>query len=478
MRFTSLLLLMMSFVLFLNAEKQKGKNKKDKQEDWNKIEYSGKRDPETLRMAMASKAFSWLSGSPADNEKLSIGKTAQFFGFVALRYQSGRAAQRGSLGRYFMQVANDKQKQLLLNAVLEEEAVMLKWWDCRNKILRLYEKHLYTGEAIDDAMMKPLAEAFGELNSRSARIEAEAFSKVEDGLSAEQWQILRAVRENPDLANQTTKGQKKPKSRDLSKELAAQYEDLFAKCFSWLTGNMEDNEVIPLGQPAQFFGFVSIRHKSGHGASRGQISKSFIDIMNDQQLKVLEEAVQQIEPWVNRFMEIRKKLLLEMHKLRESPEQFDLSLYEKYGQELGVVEIQCGVIEAQAYRKIRISFTEAQLQKMMELRSDYIIDEQQMEKLTQEQRGEKLYHLCSACHNKTLAPQLNGILGRKIASVDQYEYSSAMQNFKVNGVWNEALMNEFLSAPMKVVPGTKMAFQGLLNHDDRVAIIEYLKKLR
>ena len=41
-------------------------------------------------MAMFSKGFAWLSGSPADNEKLSVGKTAQFFGFVAVRYASDR----------------------------------------------------------------------------------------------------------------------------------------------------------------------------------------------------------------------------------------------------------------------------------------------------------------------------------------------------------------------------------------------------
>ena len=41
-------------------------------------------------MAMFSKEFAWLSGSPADNEKLSVGKAAQIFGFVAVRNTSGR----------------------------------------------------------------------------------------------------------------------------------------------------------------------------------------------------------------------------------------------------------------------------------------------------------------------------------------------------------------------------------------------------
>ena len=68
------------------------KNAKDS-ETWSAAEYSGLRGKKEVRTAMASKGFTWITGSPADNEKLSIGKNAQFFGFVALRYQSGRAGQ-------------------------------------------------------------------------------------------------------------------------------------------------------------------------------------------------------------------------------------------------------------------------------------------------------------------------------------------------------------------------------------------------
>ena len=41
-------------------------------------------------------------------EKLSVGKTVQFFGFVSLRYSSGRTAQRGSRGGAFYNLAGGK----------------------------------------------------------------------------------------------------------------------------------------------------------------------------------------------------------------------------------------------------------------------------------------------------------------------------------------------------------------------------------
>ena len=85
------------------GKRNKGKNAG--RNNWNQSEYSGTRTAKDVSMAMYSKGFAWLSGSPADNEKLSVGKTAQFFGFVAVRYASGRVAQRGELGRAFHDLA-------------------------------------------------------------------------------------------------------------------------------------------------------------------------------------------------------------------------------------------------------------------------------------------------------------------------------------------------------------------------------------
>ena len=85
--------LVLSLALFAASEplEKGGKGKKGRNaghNNWNQSEYSGTRTAKDVSMAMYSKGFAWLSGSPADNEKLSVGKTAQFFGFVAVRYAS------------------------------------------------------------------------------------------------------------------------------------------------------------------------------------------------------------------------------------------------------------------------------------------------------------------------------------------------------------------------------------------------------
>lgn len=442
--------------------------------NWAQKEYSGEHSLKNIRMAVGSKAFSWLSGSPADNEKLSVGKTAQFFGFVALRYQSNRAARRGHLGRSFNNLATKQQRQIIRRAVLAEEQTLKQWWQVRNQLLRQLEQSLYSGEDWDEEKILNTGAQFGYLNAELGRIEMQAFAEIEKLLSPSQWKQLRQWREDPSLAA-TNKFQKT--DIGLNRELNAQYEDLFAKAFSLLTGKFSDREIIPLGQPAQFFGFVSIRHKSGHGASRGKISKQFYGLLTSNQKTYLELASQQLVSPTHKFMTVRTQLLTELDKLRyQSNQTFNLKRYETISRQLGIIEVQCALIEALAYKKVRNSMSNAQVSQLMDIRADYIIDQQSIKITTLEQRGEQLYGLCQGCHNNAqVAPNIRKVFGRKIASVSHYTYSRALLE-RSEKSWNEQALDEFLHNPKKAVPGTKMEFTGLLNQKDRQALIYYLQQ--
>lgn len=456
------------------GQKQGGRN------DWNESEYSGRHSAKDISMALYSKGFAWLSGSPADNEKLSIGKNAQFFGFVAVRYQSGRIAKRGELGRAFYELATPEQRAIMLEAVKAEEAPLNAWWETRSKILRILEHHLYTGETIDTEKIAPLAREFGWLNAEVALHEARAYAAVEDLLTDEQWKTLRAIRKNPALAASDTRRGRRQLGEGLDDKLAAQYEDLFAKAFTWLTGTMKDNQTIPLGQPAQFFGFVSIRHKSGHGASRGKISKQFEQVLNSKQKAIIRKTTNELVPIVGTFKSKRTELLREMDKLRKAPETFSFERYKSIAYDLGLLEIKAGMAEAAAYQKIRSSLSEKQDNAMMALRSEYILDDKAMEKMNSQQRGETLYNLCQSCHaTPQIAPTLKNIFNSPIANVRGYDYSDGMKkSAKDHGNWDADTLDSFLAGPSKFTPGTKMGFQGLLNQADRDAIINYLESLK
>jgi cytochrome c2 len=467
-----------------HAEPQEEPRNKPRGDDWSAVEYSGSRTPESLRIALASKGFAWLSGSPADNEKLSVGKNAQFFGFVSLRYQSGRAANRGAIGRAFFAIADEKQREIMRQAVVAEADDLTMWWNNREKILRILEHHLYTGDAFDENAALSLGAEFSKLNAIIAIHEARAFAALENSLTEEQSVHIRSWRKNPEKARAWS--QKIRVTADgLERGQNKQLEDLYAKAFSWLTGTAKDNEIIPLGQPAQFFGFVSIRHKSGHAASRGKIAKSFLSLLEPSQRAMIDDAVRIQEPVVRRFLELRHQFLNQLATLRVKPVDFDQKRTLELSKEMGRLEIKAALVEAQAYRKIRESMTKEQTAGMMKERGNYIIDKAQIELLTHEQRGAQLAVLCAGCHGtpkqhqpNMLGPSLDGIFDRPIASADGFVYSDSLKKSGQGKEWTAALMDQFLADPKGFAPGTKMEFQGLLNEADRKALIDYLKQTR
>lgn len=97
--------------------------------------------------------------------------------------------------------------------------------------------------------------------------------------------------------------------------------------------------------------------------------------------------------------------------------------------------------------------------------------------------GEQVFRQCRACHQigdnakNLVGPQLNGIVGRKAGTVDGFKYSPV--NIDAGGkglVWTEEVLMQYLEAPLKFMPGNRMAFNGLKDEQQRKDLIAYLKK--
>ena len=91
--------------------------------------------------------------------------------------------------------------------------------------------------------------------------------------------------------------------------------------------------------------------------------------------------------------------------------------------------------------------------------------------------GAKIFQKCHACHNigpgakNAVGPVLNGIKGRAAGVYPGYAYSDANKNSGLT--WDEATFKDYLIAPQKKIPGTKMTFPGLANEKDRDDIWAY-----
>jgi cytochrome c len=95
--------------------------------------------------------------------------------------------------------------------------------------------------------------------------------------------------------------------------------------------------------------------------------------------------------------------------------------------------------------------------------------------------GAKSARVCAACHSfeeggaAKIGPPLWGVVGRDIASLGDFTYSSALAGKE--GQWSYETLDEYLSSPRDWVPGTKMAFAGIKKPDDRANVILYLRSL-
>lgn len=75
----------------------------------------------------------------------------------------------------------------------------------------------------------------------------------------------------------------------------------------------------------------------------------------------------------------------------------------------------------------------------------------------------------------SVGPKHCGVVGRKAASVADYDYSPAMKDSGIT--WTPENLDRFLAAPAKAVPGNFMPFAGIAKPQDRADVIAYLATL-
>ena len=98
--------------------------------------------------------------------------------------------------------------------------------------------------------------------------------------------------------------------------------------------------------------------------------------------------------------------------------------------------------------------------------------------------GKKAFAKCKACHSikeggkKKLGPNLWGIYGNDIASVEGMKYSKALKKYAEEaGTWQAENLDKWLENPKALVKKTKMIFPGLKKADESANIIASMKSM-
>lgn len=93
--------------------------------------------------------------------------------------------------------------------------------------------------------------------------------------------------------------------------------------------------------------------------------------------------------------------------------------------------------------------------------------------------GKTQFGRCRSCHTlgegqaDQVGPNLYGVFNRPMASKPGYNYSDALKNGGEHG-WDGGHMDKWIEDPRGSHPGTKMAFAGIKDAEDRKDLIAWL----
>ena len=103
-------------------------------------------------------------------------------------------------------------------------------------------------------------------------------------------------------------------------------------------------------------------------------------------------------------------------------------------------------------------------------------------------KGKAAFAKCAICHQvapgakNLVGPELNGIVGRKAASVADFAmYSAKMKKLGEEGfTWTEENIDKWIADPKAMISDSPMAlaFQGIPDAGERADIIAYLKTVK
>lgn len=435
-----------------------------------------------LEEAVASRTLTWLTGSSSNNDYISVGRSANFFGFVALRVSSGHSLTRSHVARETLAVLTREQTESLTKLLEVQREPFEQTQTARFAMNRALEG-LLVGEAISQSDFLKLGRAYGAAEANLGRVIGDEFGQIAQSLSATQKSELASIRTRhvSGQASLGANGKKAPGIKlRLSKKDKQELVNLAARFLSWTTGSPEFNDFEVVGKPSQHFGFVSLRLETNHGVKRSDVAKQVLALLTpDQRELIKRSAVLNIEQFEG-FLQTRGQLMRALEVALDGG-RIDVELSRKLGADVGEIEAAMTWAQAQAMLDVRNSLSQEQSAALLEMRAKYTAVDDINSSTNMIDRGRQLFAQCSLCHTEkdgAIAPNLHGIVGKNIADDRKFEaYSPAMMAFsKSTDAWTEEKLKNFLQSPRKLIPGTTMGFSGFDNSDDARAIVEFLKQ--
>ncbi|WFE89065.1 c-type cytochrome [Roseibium porphyridii] len=437
-------------------------------------------DERRLTEAVASRTLTWLTGNSANNDYISVGRLANFFGFVGLRVASRHSLKRSRIAQETLSVLNERQRAAMVSLVHDQMDALKEAQQARHEMNRALEG-LLAFEPVTKERFIELGRDYGSHEAELGRVLAQTFGDIAQTLSTDQKQALTAIRvAHVSGEAQQGSGAGSLRLKKLSKADKKELVNVSARFLSWTTGSQEFNDFEVVGKPSQHFGFVALRIDSNHGVKRGAVAKQVMEMLTPSQIDRLRDAAQHNAREFPEFLTVRAQLMRVL-ETSLSGQRIDTARVAHLGAEIGEIEASMTWSQAMAMLDVRNGLSETQSAELLAMRAKYTAQTDAVSIEDPVERGRQLFAQCALCHKssnqQSVGPSLDDVVGKPIASDPAFDrYSPALLKYaKAEGTWSEEQLDEFLRSPKNLVPGTVMGFDGYKMTEDRAALIAYLK---
>lgn len=453
--------------------------------------------PRKERAAILTRALTWLTGGAEENDYVSVGRLANYFGFVRFRISSGHAISRGSIGQEVYSLLDEPQRDRVLQLLDEQWPALEACRLARVRINRQLEG-LLVGEAGKLADVERLGAWFGEAEANLGLALARGFSAIAQSLQQEQREALLALRTRALGAKAGRFRLARAEKVKLRERVGGGRDrrnqelwNLTSRLLTWVTGTPADNDYDTVGKPSQHFGFVDLRVDSGHGVTRGGLSNEIRAVLNAKQLAPLAALVEANRGDFDAFFAARAGINRALEGGLHG-RHIDVDVVRTQGIKQGLAEARMTWRQARAFLALRDSLSLAQADAFAALRGRFSLSDKENDKGGSESpalegdeielAGRRVFALCALCHapasGRGVGPSLAGVLGRRIGGVAGFHYSPAMKaRGKDGAVWTRERLDAFLQSPQRDTPGTIMGFTGIKSRGQREALLAYLATL-
>ncbi len=483
-------LVLVSLASGLLAQNSAGTERRD-------LERKLRMTPRKEQHAVITRALTWLTGGAEENDYVSVGRLANYFGFVRFRVSSGHSISRGAVGQEVYAALDGPQRERVLQ-LLEDQWPALE--ACRRARLRINRQleGMLVGESVTLADVERLGAWFGEAEAALGLALAEGFRDIVRSLREPQRAELASLRGRAmggklgrfrlQRADKAGLDERVGRGGDRRKQ---ELWNLTSRLFTWVTGTPSDNDYDTAGKPSQHFGFVDLRVDSGHGITRNGLAGAISEILTSEQLAPLVALVDQNREDFDAFFAARAAVNRELEKGLRG-DSIDADAVRDHGREQGLAEARMTWRQARAFLALRDSLTLEQADRMTELRGRFTLGEPEEQPSAPNEAplegdeillaGRRVFALCALCHapqnGRGVGPSLDGVFGRRVAAVDGFAYSSALKARGDRGErWTSQQLDAFLESPQRHTPGTIMGFTGINNPGQRESLVAYLKAL-